>query len=544
MYSSKQNSPSNVSVNSQKLASMIDSLNSNRKQVEPIIPDDSTLEQPPSMLYMINEARDNKTSPNKESSVKFPNKRFSINSDYSGIVDEGVEVSYVVNNSNNAENLSMNVFLQPSLPTLPSTTTSRAQVMTQNNSMESKEEVIIQSVPNVKSVSRFNSQSTISLKDPQSKQGSLKLLSIARHRKDIPSIASGNIASESGSSNYNPNIKGDHQEFHSSDFNEMQPQECCLSEENLRTLDSNNSSDIVKNVTPSALSIPVKSTPPIGSNDKVSEPRNTKPVLSNLIVPPKSKNRSLSKIMIQQGLDDIEFRLKEELAELDIENNNSETVLNSKAPVKDTSSRTDIFYSTSNFQKNNTPDDISRSQIHEDDNTYLVRPLPATPNSEVNYENDGETFSNAGMNTENSSLHTVKIVNPGDLTITAENDSEDEDNYQDIIEEIPLSTEQPTSIQKAKKQNSEVKKEEKKIKDKNKLKSFNVESLAELLKLTENSMMGSEFSNQGMQDEERRSIQRLIDALSRLTTDIVIDPELYEEGIERLKGATRALEGF
>ncbi|KAL6950941.1 hypothetical protein ACO0QE_000223 [Hanseniaspora vineae] len=73
---------------------------------------------------------------------------------------------------------------------------------------------------------------------------------------------------------------------------------------------------------------------------------------------------------------------------------------------------------------------------------------------------------------------------------------------------------------------------------------FDIDTLAQLLNVTKGTMIGSEFANLGMKTEEKIALEKLIDSLSRLTSDMILDPERYEEGLKRLKKATRALEGF
>lgn len=73
---------------------------------------------------------------------------------------------------------------------------------------------------------------------------------------------------------------------------------------------------------------------------------------------------------------------------------------------------------------------------------------------------------------------------------------------------------------------------------------FNVHTLSQLLSITNGTLIGSEFQDLPIPLEEKRALERLVDSLSRLTADMVLDPERYEEGLQRLKRAIRALEGF
>lgn len=75
-------------------------------------------------------------------------------------------------------------------------------------------------------------------------------------------------------------------------------------------------------------------------------------------------------------------------------------------------------------------------------------------------------------------------------------------------------------------------------------KQFNAHTISQLLSMTNGTLIGSEFQDLPIPTEEKRSLERLVDSLSRLTADMVLDPDRYEEGLLRLKRAIRALEGF
>ncbi|CCK72547.1 uncharacterized protein KNAG_0K01820 [Huiozyma naganishii CBS 8797] len=73
---------------------------------------------------------------------------------------------------------------------------------------------------------------------------------------------------------------------------------------------------------------------------------------------------------------------------------------------------------------------------------------------------------------------------------------------------------------------------------------FSTETISQLLSMTRGTLLGSEFAQLEMRVEEKRALERLVDSLSRLTADMVLDPERYEEGLKRLQRATKALDGF
>lgn len=81
-------------------------------------------------------------------------------------------------------------------------------------------------------------------------------------------------------------------------------------------------------------------------------------------------------------------------------------------------------------------------------------------------------------------------------------------------------------------------------KKKSKVKPFNYKTVARMLEATEGTAIGQEFNDLQLPVNEKRLLEKLVDALSRLTADMIADPARYDEGINRLNNALRALEGF
>ncbi|CCH45440.1 Muscle M-line assembly protein unc-89 [Wickerhamomyces ciferrii] len=73
---------------------------------------------------------------------------------------------------------------------------------------------------------------------------------------------------------------------------------------------------------------------------------------------------------------------------------------------------------------------------------------------------------------------------------------------------------------------------------------FNHETLTQLLQVTEGTIIGQEFQNIGLESTEKQLLERLVDSLSRLTADMVIDSDRHDESVKRLNKAIKALEGF
>ena len=134
---------------------------------------------------------------------------------------------------------------------------------------------------------------------------------------------------------------------------------------------------------------------------------------------------------------------------------------------------------------------------------------------------------------------------------TNTNTNDDDDNYEDIIEEdtpqnrirTPQSRLPKTPAQAQAKRKPQSKPHGK-PRAKKELRSFDIDTISQLLNVTKGTLIGSEFSNLGMKIEEKRALEKLVDSLSRLTADMVLDPEKFHEGLRRLERATKALDGF
>ena len=76
------------------------------------------------------------------------------------------------------------------------------------------------------------------------------------------------------------------------------------------------------------------------------------------------------------------------------------------------------------------------------------------------------------------------------------------------------------------------------------LRPFNYSTLISLLESMNGTIIGEEFNNLDIPIKEKQLIEKIIDSLSRLTSDMIIDQTRYDVGIERLEKCLRALEGF
>lgn len=119
----------------------------------------------------------------------------------------------------------------------------------------------------------------------------------------------------------------------------------------------------------------------------------------------------------------------------------------------------------------------------------------------------------------------------------------DEDFYD--IGEPEVVRNQPARA-KSVRENTRRTKRKKSTKHKNKkeLKPFTYTTLVSLLESMNGTVIGEEFNQLNLPIREKQWIEKIIDSLSRLTSDMVMDENKFEAGLTRLEKAHRALEGF
>ncbi|CAH6719168.1 hypothetical protein CLIB1444_02S02454 [[Candida] jaroonii] len=170
-------------------------------------------------------------------------------------------------------------------------------------------------------------------------------------------------------------------------------------------------------------------------------------------------------------------------------------------------------------------------------------PLPKTP----------EDVPNAVMGMEG-----LVTPIPGQTTIPGEHPSQpmhhsqlsqdkDLEEYYDIEEpqivskparakSVKDSTKHPTRTKSKKKRKEKTKSQQ--------LKPFSYHTLINLLESINGTIIGEEFNQLNLPMKEKQLIEKIVDQLSRLTSDMVLDEQRYEIGIDRLERALRVLEGF
>ncbi|QLQ80308.1 hypothetical protein HG537_0D03090 [Torulaspora globosa] len=455
-------------------------------------------------------------------------KRSSMLSDYSGVVHEGIGISYVVQNQSKRINETED---HPDLPALPSVETlgTNDDFNDKAESKLSSDDLVIKTVPNAKPVERLSSaySKTSRVSDMTERDrneniepnNSLRLLSINKHRLAPSSVGSGNLASESGSSSYNHLRNYEKQSaVLEPPVSQTEDSQETYSAKNLENSYISDDASIVTSIIP-----PLSTT--VRENQEGIKPVRSETASYNPTVPPRSKNRPRSRLFIRDTLDDIENQLMAQMRDPLPDEKSASAVTRSSTNTN----HSDAYFSATSHQ--NTAEDNTRKQSEDpddfNDDIYLERPLPKVPSP---------VRRDSTIRAQDTTQHSAQQPAFDD----------DDDMYEDIDVTVNLDTdnnEDKRSTTKTSRIKPSPKKKQAK-KKKQELRSFDIDTLTQLLNVTKGTLIGSEFSNLGMKIEEKRALERLVDSLSRLTADMVLDPDRYEEGLRRLDKATKALEGF
>ncbi|KAG0670057.1 hypothetical protein C6P45_002852 [Maudiozyma exigua] len=571
-------SPSKTSINTSRLSAMMDSLdglgsntkdisnenagNSATKEKEPIKESNSSLVPPPTLADLVGETSSPKSflynkspvtkSPGTYSQFSPSGTRLSMYSNYSGVIQEGTGVSYVVknnmgnnNNSNEEFHNDFNENMHTDITGLneaPDIKISDASNEAFQNSTPSKQStiihrnqgtkgsVIIKTIPNAKPVSRYSSlsskQETIKQTEPMpalpnmptahntiktsSSEESIHLTSDKKKgiSKNL-SIDSGNMASESGSSAYYP--------FHNNHNNNQMKEPLLGNHEVIPSADHTPTKSLDNESTTSSELPPLQTYQT--SSIKSLTPDRSELTDYNPTVPLRNRNRPATRSFLNNELDKIESELKEEMNE----NNQSHVTMHTKDG--------DSYFSAESEEPN-----------EEQDQLYRNRRVPTNP-TQIRDNNNS-----INKNKVRSFLpHIANIANP---TVSSNNN---DDGFEDIDEGHIFSNHPSRSSRDTHNRASRSSRETHNHRQKqnktsrqrtNASNSFDTNTLSQLLMITKGTLVGSEFTNLGMKTEEKLALERLVDSLSRLTADMILDPDRYDEGIRRLGNAVKALDGF
>lgn len=318
-------------------------------------------------------------------------------------------------------------------------------------------------------------------------------------------------------------------------------------------------------MTPSQEEKPLPSLPI--KNDNSSE------IIPNIIPRDQGEKKNLSHIEVpgainrEGGVSSIDSQIKEDIQDLipmapPPRNKNrlsskssipQEQMIDYKEPTSEplVSNRSNITPQTVRVGNASGSDSNSNNSSHSD--VYIVHPPKITSASSVNDSflsalaeprrslpnlDNGNRYEH--MQKEDESyikrpIPTLPIEREGTLKVKQKNDT---------TSKATLSLESDVTPTLEKKPEYTRKTEKRKKKRSNQMDAFDIDTLSQLLEVTRGTLVGSEFSNLGLPIEEKRLLEKLVDSLSRLSADMVLDPERHDEGLKRLAKATKALDGF
>ncbi|SCU80499.1 LADA_0B07844g1_1 [Lachancea dasiensis] len=534
-----------------------------------------TLSRPP---FIQNYGASDKILASPKHKYGSPGNRESMISDYSASIHEGVPV-YMGNKSENAVKEPPVIYSSVQFPVSEETVGKTARTNVGNQAIYEHGKHGLISTPADRRGGNRNAKqpNSLTLKLSES-QGS-------QHNKNS-SIGSGNLASESGHSHNLSALSGNDNKFHKATPSEN------IDHEILKAAPTSNASTASPQQEHSSLqpspqrSFTAKSSQSLARNDSdarslassivpalrtdiptdpthVKFPDRSSTSTYNPSIPPRSRNRPKSHLFIKDGLEDIQKQLQEQMS------------LESSQSVSRASTNKSSSYFSAADQANLYDDDDDEDNFGQpDEDSYLHRPLPTVPTDNLEHRkreslSRNDTLILSPVSQEDSSipprmpslpaslLRANKELNPDANSTGADtrliNDNDDE--YEDILDEPQGESETGSHISNTKPKGAKSGAAKarhgasgtKRTSNKNRkqeLRSFDIDTISQMLNVTKGTLIGSEFANLGMKTEEKRALERLVDSLSRLTADMVLDPERFQEGMKRLDKATRALEGF
>lgn len=279
--------------------------------------------------------------------------------------------------------------------------------------------------------------------------------------------------------------------------------------------------------------------PSTPSKVKVNETQNTV-----YAVPPRSSNRPKSKTFLASVPN---ILLTNETSDISVspavQHTANERII---TPISLHSTKSDAYYSVSSYkpssdatnttmkakelQQTNEEEDVADNNTEDE---YITRPLPILP----------DEYKIVDVNVPEEDI----LAPPKKLDQITSLDVDEEFMDSTIVTEnhmtAPATPPRPANRDKKKATPKKTPKKTSSNKTKKK-RSRNLNTLSQLTESSKNSETGQEFAQFGMQKEEQVALDKLVESLSKLTADMMLDPDRFEEGLKRLKRATKALEGF
>ncbi|CAR22159.1 Nba1p [Lachancea thermotolerans CBS 6340] len=486
-----------------------------------------------------------------------PGNRESLISDYSASIHEGVPVSYVVTKAGVPSGKDASVVYSAVNVPVSEETVVREEMLEQDGAESSPVGLAL----NLKHVSGVRSP--------------LRLASNRSHSKNHSSIGSGNLASESGHSHNFSTISASGsssaprfyaQNLESGEGHEENPIHIDQIEEEsdaenskgtspleafhspVRSLTNRSAVGVAKDSgdvhSMTSSIVPSLHTKVLDSCAQNKDPDRSSTTEYNPSIPPRSRNRPKSHMFIKDGLEDIQNQLQQQILQ--------ETENVSRASTNKSST----YYSAADQdnQYNTEEDNFGK----RDDDSYYHRPLPTVPVTEkihrkqASIDREDTIVLPSSERVDPEKPPRLPSLPASVMKASQTSNYDSDDDYEDIVDETFQKAKPNHDSKHVKNTTSSAShqlrtaphKNKQKAKRKREMRSFDIDTISQMLNVTKGTLIGSEFSNLGMKTEEKRALERLVDSLSRLTADMVLDPERFQEGMRRLEKATRALEGF
>lgn len=203
---------------------------------------------------------------------------------------------------------------------------------------------------------------------------------------------------------------------------------------------------------------------------------------------------------------------------------------------------------------------ISGPPVFDDENNSSQYEEPGYPSTQYEDQVDNNAIHpTGGFKTPEHNLLKPQQV-PPPITqpqlhqphLSHDNDFNLEDQYYDIDEpEVVAKPGRAKSVKDSTKHPKKMKRKSSKRKSGGKrdpssqqLKPFSYHTLINLLESINGTIIGEEFNQLNLPIREKQLIEKIVDQLSRLTLDMVLDEQRYDIGIDRLERALKVLEGF
>lgn len=284
----------------------------------------------------------------------------------------------------------------------------------------------------------------------------------------------------------------------------------------------------------------------------------------------KSPHRKHASLVLGEDLD----KLMESAISLSLGSITSKAPSSKLDPKMPSQASRPISYSSSNVEQNEDPEEspiLNRIDPDHFPSQPLQKsrkqtPLPPRPSADDLHK--ARQLSNQLKEKELQNTYEVLTASQANIPPQSNHQSEtppsptNEDQYEDEGPESPLPGHQDEnrslvvkkpSRAKSVKDSTRVtpkhhhkKAKAKRVKEKRSsgLKPFSYHTIISLLESTNGTVIGEEFDQLNLPIKEKQLIEKIINSLSKLSLDMIIDESRYEIGISRLENALRALEGF